>query len=87
MIHTTFLGFGVSMVMAHAPIIFPAVLGRPLPYRPMLWLPLALLHGGLLFRVVGDALGRGALWQGGSVVTVVSLLVFAASAAWCVVRA
>ena len=38
-------------------------------------------HGGLLFRVVGDALGRGALWQGGSVVTVVSLLVFAASAA------
>jgi len=47
----------------------------------------ALLHGGLLFRVVGDALGRGALWQGGSVVTVVSLLVFAASAAWCVVRA
>ncbi|WP_223202091.1 hypothetical protein [Propioniciclava sp. MC1595] len=86
-IHTTFLGFGVSMVMAHAPIIFPAVLGRPLPYRPILWLPLALLHGGLLFRVVGDALGRGALWQGGSVVTVVSLLVFAASAAWCVVRA
>ena len=57
-----------------------------MPYRPILWLPLALLHGGLLFRVVGDALGRGALWQGGSVVTVVSLLVFAASAAWCVVR-
>ena len=47
--------------MAHAPIIFPAVLGRPLPYRPWFWLPLALLHGGLLIRVIGDALGRGAL--------------------------
>lgn len=85
-IHTTFLGFGVSMIMAHAPIIFPAVLGRPLPYRRVFWLPLALLHGGLLLRVVGDALGRGALWQGGSVVTVVSLLVFVVVSAASVVR-
>jgi hypothetical protein len=43
-IHAVFLGFGVSMIMAHAPIIFPAVLGRPLPYRPAMWLPLGLLH-------------------------------------------
>ncbi len=86
-IHATFLGFGVSMVMAHAPIIFPAVLGRPLPYRPSFWLPLVLLHGGLLLRVVGDAAGRGALWQGGSVVTVVSLLVFAVTAVSSSVRA
>lgn len=85
-IHTTFLGFGVSMIMAHAPIIFPAVLGRPLPYRPLLWLPLVLLHGGLLIRVIGDALGRGVLWQGGSVVTVVSLLVFVVTGAYSVVR-
>lgn len=86
-IHTVFLGFGVSMVMAHAPIIFPAVLGRPLPYRPSFWLPLVLLHGGLLIRVLGDAAGRGALWQGGSVVTVVSLLVFAATSVASAVRA
>lgn len=86
-IHATFLGFGVSMIMAHAPIIFPAVLGRPLPYGRLFWLPLLVLHGGLVIRVIGDALGRGALWQGGSVVTVVSLLVFVATAAVSGVRA
>ena len=68
-IHAVFLGFGVSMIMAHAPLIFPAVLGRPLPYRPAMWLPLALLHMGLLVRVLGDALGRGLAWQIGSVIT------------------
>lgn len=86
-IHATFLGFGLSMVMAHAPTIFPAVLGRPLPYRPVLWLPLGLLHGGLVARVAGDVLGGGPLWQAGSVVTVVALLVFVLTAAVVVVRA
>ncbi|QIK73928.1 hypothetical protein G7070_11210 [Propioniciclava coleopterorum] len=86
-VHAVFLGFGMSMIMAHAPLIFPAVLGRPLPYRPSMWLPLGLLHGGLLLRVLGDAFGRGLPWQIGSVVTVVSLLVFAATAFASAVRA
>lgn len=86
-VHAVFLGFGMSMIMAHAPLIFPAVLGRPLPYRPSMWLPLALLHGGLLLRVLGDAFGRGLPWQIGSVVTVISLLVFAATAFASAVRA
>jgi len=86
-IHATFLGFGVSMIMAHAPIIFPAVLGRPLPYRPVSWLPLAILHGGLLARVGGGIAGSTAVWQAGSVVTVVALLVFLVVSITLVVRA
>ena len=86
-VHAVFLGFGVSMIMAHAPLIFPAVLGRPLPYRPAMWAPLGLLHAGLVLRVVGDILGRGLPWQIGSVVTVLSLLAFAATAAFSAVRA
>ena len=86
-VHAVFLGFGVSMIMAHAPLIFPAVLGRPLPYRPAMWAPLGLLHAGLVLRVVGDVLGRGLPWQIGSVVTVLSLLAFAATAAFSAVRA
>lgn len=79
-VHGVFLGFGVSMVMAHAPVILPAVLGRPLPYRPILWLPLVLLHGGLLLRFVGDLAGLATLWRTGGVVTVVAMLAFLATA-------
>lgn len=86
-IHTTFLGFGVSMIMAHAPIIFPTVLGRPLPYRTFFYLPLIALHGGLAIRVVGDFLGQGVVWQVGSVVTVASLLLFLLAAVTSVLTA
>ncbi|MFN8520870.1 MAG: hypothetical protein U0667_16080 [Chloroflexota bacterium] len=57
MLHAVFLGFVVSMVFGHAPVILPSVLRVPLPYRPWFHGHLA-LHVGLLLRVVvGDALG------------------------------
>src|SRR3546814_21136160 len=56
-IHATFLGFTISMIMAHAPVILPAVLRRPLPYRTVRWAPLVLLHTSLALRLwLGDAL-------------------------------
>ena len=76
-IHGVFLGFGVSMIMAHAPIIFPAVLGRPLPYRPVMWLPLGLLNLGLIVRVAGDLAGHTAAYKTGGTLTVLAVLVFA----------
>lgn len=76
-VHAVFLGFGISMVMAHAPIILPAVLRRPLPYRPIMWIPLALMHSGLVIRIgVGDLRGDETLWRLGSVVNIVALLLF-----------
>lgn len=81
-VHSVFLGFAISMVMAHAPVILPAVLRRPLPYRPMMWVPLALMHAGLVIRIVaGDLRDDEALWRLGSVVNVVALLLFFALAA------
>src|SRR5690606_13425003 len=32
-VHAVFLGFTLSMIMAHAPVILPAVVRRPLPYH------------------------------------------------------
>lgn len=84
-VHGVFLGFGVSMIMAHAPIIFPAVLGRRLPYRPVSWLPLIILHLGMTIRVVGDLTGNHGLWQIGSVTTVLALLIFVIVSALLVV--
>jgi hypothetical protein len=49
-LHAIFVGFVFSMVFGHAPVILPAVLRVKLPYHPVLYLPLALLHASLLVR-------------------------------------
>jgi hypothetical protein len=86
-VHAVFLGFTVSMVMAHAPVILPAVLRRPLPYRPVLYLPVLGLHATLVLRLlVGDAYGLELAWQVGGVGNIVSLLLFAVLAAWSSIR-
>jgi len=80
MLHTIFLGFVMSMVFGHAPVIIPAVLRVPLPYRPRFYAHLALLHVGLVVRVVGgDLLAIGDLWRLGGVLNVLALLLFLGS--------
>ncbi|MCO5308576.1 MAG: hypothetical protein M9891_04680 [Austwickia sp.] len=73
-VHATFLGFAMSMVLAHAPVILPAIARRPLPYHRAMWVPLAVLHAGLAVRVAGDLAARPTPWQVGSVGTVLALL-------------
>ena len=73
-VHAVFLGFAVSMVMAHAPVILPAVLGRQLPYRPVLWVPLDALQTGLVVRFTGALTGADAVWRVGSVATVAAII-------------
>lgn len=76
-VHAVFLGFTMGMIMAHAPVILPAVLRRPLPYRPMLIWPVALLNLSLVVRVlVGDTQNLPVWVQVGGVIGVVALLLF-----------
>jgi hypothetical protein len=65
-VHAIFLGFVFSMVFAHAPIILPAVLAISVPYHPVFYAHLALLHGSLLLRMLADALQLADLraWAG-----------------------
>lgn len=80
MLHALFLGFVISMVYGHAPVILPAVLRVPLPYRPWFYGHLVLLHVGLVVRVVvGDLLTIPTAWQIGGVLTVTSMLAFVAA--------
>lgn len=82
-VHAVFLGFTMSMIMAHAPVILPAVLRRPLPYHPVLIVPAVLLHLSLVVRLwVGDALGIPLAWQVGGILNITAVLLFAALAAW-----
>lgn len=85
-LHAVFLGFVLSMIMAHAPVILPAVLRRPLPYRGILYLPLVLLHVSLVVRLlVGDAWDLPVAVQVGGVGNVVAVLLFVVLAAGSVV--
>ncbi|QFG69869.1 hypothetical protein [Ornithinimicrobium pratense] len=80
-VHATFLGFALSMVLAHAPVILPAVLKVRLPYHRAMWLPLLLLHTTLAARVaalglVGIGLKALPVWQLALVGNVAALLLF-----------
>ena len=88
MLHALFLGFVMSMVFGHAPVILPSVLRVPLPYRPIFYLHLGLLHLGLLLRVAGgDLAGSAEAWHWGGVLNVIALLVFILASAATAVRA
>ena len=85
-LHATFLGFVFAMIFGHAPIIFPAVLGVPVPFRPAFYSHLALLHLSLVLRVVGDvaAWWPGRLW--GGLLNAVAVLLFLGNMARAVVE-
>jgi hypothetical protein len=76
MLHTVFLGFVMSMIFGHAPIILPAVLGRAMSFQPTFYLHLVLLHLSLALRIVGD-LGAGlTVRQWGGMLNVIAILAF-----------
>lgn len=54
LLHAVFLGFFISMIFGHAPIIFPALLGLPINFQPVFYIQLALLHASLLLHVFAD---------------------------------
>lgn len=54
MLHALFLGFVISMVFAHAPVILPAVLGIDVAWRPAFYVHLVALHASLALRVIAD---------------------------------
>lgn len=87
MLHAIFVGFVFSMIFAHAPVIVPAVLGVPLPFRMSFYGPLALLHLGLAVRLIGDAADNAAVWKTGGILNEVAILAFLAIAASSTVRA
>ncbi len=54
MMHIIFLGFVMSMIFGHAPIILPALLPVQITFFPLLYLPLILLHLSLIMRLIGN---------------------------------
>lgn len=80
-LHAVFLGFVFSMIFGHAPIIFPAVLQRPVPYRPRFYSHLITLQLSLLLRVAGDLLLWPEVRRWGGLLNVLVVLLFLANIA------
>lgn len=85
-LHGLGLGFVFSMVMGHAPVILPAVARIKLAFGPWFYLPLAVLHASLLWRVgpgLGDAAQRALAgrWNAASL-GLFALAMLAAVLAW-----
>jgi hypothetical protein len=80
-LHAVFIGFVLSMVFAHAPIILPAVLKLAVPFRPLLYAPLALLEGSLALRIAADFAGAAEVRAWSGALTAAALLLFASTIA------
>ncbi|HXH07621.1 MAG TPA: hypothetical protein VNI83_13650 [Vicinamibacterales bacterium] len=85
LLHAIFLGFALSMVFGHAPVVLPAVLERPVPFRRSFYVPLVLLHASLVIRVTGDLSDLLARWRAwGGLLNAVALLAFVVHTLWAV---
>lgn len=90
-LHALFAGFALTMVFAHAPIIFPAIIQAAVPFRRVFYAHLSLLNGAVALRLLGDvlewpvAVAWGGLLNG--VAVAIFLLNTASSAAAALLRA
>jgi hypothetical protein len=75
-LHIVFVGFVMSMIFGHAPIIFPAILQVRVIFLPAFYLQLGLLHLSLLLRVVGDMASLQSMRQWGGLLNEVAIALF-----------
>jgi len=75
-LHAIFLGFVFAMIFGHAPIIFPAVAKVKIPYHPVFYAPLVLLHFTVLARIAGDLANSSTAARHAAVGNALTLLLF-----------
>ncbi len=75
-LHAVFVGFVISMIFGHAPIIFPAILGVPINFQPAFYIHLGLLHVSLLLRVIADYANLYTLRMWGGLMNEAAIILF-----------
>lgn len=68
------LGFVMSMVIAHAFIIIPAIVRRPVTWPHAMWIPLITLSVGLLIGLIGACTSSVVIGKVASAVEIIALL-------------
>jgi hypothetical protein len=85
-LHAVFVGFVISMIFGHAPIIFPAILGAPIRYRPAFYVHLLLLQLSLLVRLLGDLTGQLDVRRWGGLLNALAILLFVGMTVYSILR-
>lgn len=75
-LHAVFIGFVISMIFGHAPIIFPAILGVLINFQPAFYIHLALLHISLVVRIIADYANLHTLRMWGGLLNEVAIIIF-----------
>ncbi|MDI1341061.1 hypothetical protein [Polaromonas sp.] len=79
-LHALGLGFIVSMMMGHAPVILPAIARVKLQFGAFFYVPLAMLHLSLLLRL-GAGISGGPLRSIGALLNATAIALFSATIA------
>jgi hypothetical protein len=77
-VHAIGIGFVMSMIFGHAPIILPAVIGLRVRFNAASYGPLALLHLSVLLRIAGDIGELPNMRETSAVLTIFALVSYAA---------
>jgi hypothetical protein len=85
-VHTLFVGFVISMIFGHAPIIFPAILGLPVTFYRAFYGHLILLHLSLLLRITGDLTNLVTVRKWGGLLNEVAILLFLGMTIYSIVK-
>jgi len=85
-LHAVLLGFVISMVFGHAPIIFPAIIERPISFNAFAYVPLFLLHFSVALRILADLGGVQMIRQAAGVWTAVAIVLYGIFIAYGLIR-
>lgn len=85
-LHAVFVGFVISMIFGHAPIIFPAILGSPIRYHRAFYIQPVLLHLSLGTRLLGDLTQQLDIRRWGGFLNEVAILFFLGITIYSIVK-
>jgi hypothetical protein len=86
-LHAIFVGFVISMIFGHAPIIFPAILGVPITYHGTFYVYFILLHLSLLIRLLGDLTNQLDIRRWGGFLNELAILLFLGMTVYSILQA
>jgi hypothetical protein len=75
-IHSFFIGFVFGAIIAHQPIIIPAITGLTAKYSPALYAPLALLDAALVVRIAADFIEASDVRRWAGMVQAIAIVLF-----------